>query len=302
MKFTKTVTTQQREVFSSVSQSGSQSVTMTVKRGASAHTTKTVKTAAVAGAAASVDGRSEQATPVRRSTSLNVNRECIQDFALVRASIFPVVKSPSWVKTIKDVLAKLDPTNAIPEVLFFPVENIPGSALGYTLAIVDGSGSLHYILPCYLDVWRTTGRVLQELALANMQQKLAAAGDDLWTRSKAGVYYLDRLGSLSASVLLFPRFIEGLAVESGDPVVLAPVSDLCMVTGSQMETQLCIMGDMALRYSNEPHRFELRPLRLSEHVLTDYAPGALSDEHDVPDTFEQVAGLRLRVKPITKRK
>lgn len=298
MKFTKTVTSQERKVFSSVS-SGSQSFTMTIKREASAHNTMAMSPSA---ATTSAVCHSEPEPPVRRSTSLNVNRECIQDFALVRSKIFPVVKSPRWVKTIKDVLAKLDPTNAAPDVLFFSVKNIPGASLGYTLAIVDEAGSLHYILPSHLDVWRTTGRVLQELALTNLERKFISAGHDLWTRSKAGVFYLDRLGCLSASVLLLPQFIGSLHMESGDPVILAPVSDLCMVTGSKMETQLCIIGDVALRYSNDPHCFDLKPLRLSEHALTDYSPSSLSDEHDVPSSFEEVAGLRLRLKPITKSK
>lgn len=293
MKFTKTVTSQETKVLNSVRSS----FTMTIKRSESA-----ANALAVTSNAAAATSQSDKAAQVRRSTSLNVNREHIQDFALARANIFPVMKSPRWVETTKGLLAKLDPTNTAPGVLFFSIKNIPGTSLGYTLAIVDEAGSLHYILPSYLEVWCTTEKVLQELALTNLERKLISAGPELWTRSKAGVFYMDGLGSLSASVLLHPQFIESLEVESGDPVILVPVNNLCMVTGSKMETQLCIMGDIALRYSNDPQCFDLKPLRLSKHTITEYSPRSDADEYSVPNTFDEVAGLKLRIKPLRKCK
>lgn len=253
------------------------------------------------------NGDTEGATvgkPTQKSSTLNVNREAIEDFADVRAKIFPVLKARSWVDVTKDLLTKIDP-NGKAGVLYAPLKNVSGSGIGYTLAIVgEQPDSLSYILTSHLEAWGTSESVLQEVAVRNLERKFDDLGESLWVQSKTGIYYINTsLRSVSASVVLLPRFIERLDVENGDPVVVIPSSDLCMVVGSKMETRLCIVGEMSLRYSSDPHHLNTS-LRLnkSRMVMGKYSPKSFAGEFPVPSTLEEVAGLKLRVQPIKRKK
>lgn len=270
--------------------------------------TFSVKKSEVSNGAAITGSESEGAVggePLKKSSTLNVNREQIEDFTSVRDKIFPVIKARSWVDATKDLLVKIDPKSKA-GVLFTPLKNIPGTKLGYTLAIVNDShrtDSLNFILTSHLEAWTTSESVLQEVALKNLEQKLDSLGENLWMQSKTGIHYIDNLGSISASVLLHPRFIARLDVENGDAVIVVPSSDLCMVVGSKMETRLCIVGEMSLRYSSDPHHLNAR-LRLSKSrmIIANYTPKSYAGEFPVPSTLEEVAGLKLRVTPIKRKK
>jgi len=267
----------------------------------------TVKKSEVTNGASAAGYKSEGASggtrTLQKSSTLNVNREQIEDFASVRDRIFPVIKARSWVDATKDLLTKIDPKSKA-GVLFTPLKSIPGAGIGYTLAIMgDHSHSLNYILTSHLDVWSTSESSLQEVAIKNLEKTLDGLGENLWSQSRAGIHYIDSLGSLSASVVLLPRFIARLDVESGDAVVVVPSSDLCMVVGSKMETRLCIVGEMSLRYSSDPHHLNAN-LRLnkSRMVISKYSPKSFAGEFPVPSTLEEVAGLKLRVQPIKRKK
>lgn len=266
--------------------------------------TFTVKKSEVANGSSAVRSESEGASGgTQKSSTLNVNREQIEDFASVRGKIFPVIKARSWVDATKDLLTKIDPKSKA-GVLFTPLKNIPGASIGYTLAILgDHADSLNYILTSHLDAWSISESALQDVALRNLEKKLDDLGEDLWAQSKTGIYYIDSLGSICASVILLPRFIARLDVESGDAVVVLPSSDLCMVVGSKMETRLCIVGEMSLRYSSDPHHLNTS-LRLNKArmVIANYSPKSFAGEFPVPSTLEEVAGLKLRVQPIKRKK
>ena len=242
--------------------------------------------------------------PTPKSSVLNVNQEEIEDFAAVRTKIFPILKARSWVDRTKDLLSQMDPNNKA-GVLYSPLKNVPGSGLGYTLAIIDNQpDSLSYILTSHLEAWGTSESVLQEVAMGNLEKKFDALGHELWIQSKTGIYYVNTaLRSLSASVVLLPRFIERLDVESGDHVIVLPSSDLCMVVGSKMETRLCIVGEMSLRYSSDPHHLNTS-LRLNKarKVMAKYTPKSFAGEFPIPSTAEEVAGLKLRVQPVKRKK
>lgn len=242
--------------------------------------------------------------PTPKSSILNINQEEIEDFAAVRTKIFPILKARSWVDVTKDLLSQMDPNNKA-GVLYSPLKNVPGSGLGYTLAIIDNQpDSLSYILTSHLEAWGTSESVLQEVAMGNLEKKFDALGHELWIQSKTGIYYVNTaLGSLSASVVLLPRFIERLDVESGDHVIVLPSSDLCMVVGSKMETRLCIVGEMSLRYSSDPHHLNTS-LRLNKarKVMAKYTPKSFAGEFPIPSTAEEVAGLKLRVQPVKRKK
>ncbi|XP_068681999.1 uncharacterized protein [Montipora foliosa] len=251
------------------------------------------------------NGEAEGATggkPTPKSSILNVNQEEIEDFAAVRAQIFPVLKARSWVDVTQDLLTKIDPKSKA-GVLYAPLKSVPGSDIGYTLAIIrDQPDSLSYILTSHLEAWATSESVLQKVAIGNLEKKFDEFGDDLWIRSKTGIYYINTsLRSLSASVILLPRFIERLDVESGDPVVVVPSSDLCMVAGSKMETRLCIVGEMSLRYSSDPHHLNTS-LRLNKArmIMAKYSPKSFAGEFPIPSTAEEVAGLKLRVQQVRR--
>lgn len=242
--------------------------------------------------------------PTPKSSVLNVNQEEIEDFAAVRTKIFPILKARSWVDRTKDLLSQMDPNNKA-GVLYSPLKNVPGSGLGYTLAIIDNQpDSLSYISTSHLEAWGTSESVLQEVAMGNLEKKFDALGHELWIQSKTGIYYVNTaLRSLSASVVLLPRFIERLDVESGDHVIVLPSSDLCMVVGSKMETRLCIVGEMSLRYSSDPHHLNTS-LRLNKarKVMAKYTPKSFAGEFPIPSTAEEVAGLKLRVQPVKRKK
>lgn len=242
--------------------------------------------------------------PTPKSSVLNVNQEEIEDFAAVRTKIFPVLKATSWVDRTKGLLSQMDPNNKA-GVLYSPLKNVPGSGLGYTLAIIlDQPDSLSFILTSHLEAWGTSESVLQEVAMGNLEKKFDALGHDLWIQSKTGIYYVNTaLRSLSASVVLLPRFIERLDVESGDHVIVLPSSDLCMVVGSKMETRLCIVGEMSLRYSSDPHHLNTS-LRFNKarKVMAKYTPKSFAGEFPIPSTAEEVAGLKLRVQPVKRKK
>lgn len=257
---------------------------------------------AIAGSSASVAGVAEPSasTQFRKSTELSVTQENIADFAVVRTQIFPVLKAKTWLDMTRNLLTQIDPTGST-DVLYFPV-NIEGINLGYALAIMDEVGVLNYVLSSYLDVWKVSENVLKEVALSNLEKKLKNEGESLWVRSKAGVYYLEGLGSISASVILLPGSLSGLDVGEGDAVVVAPTSDLCMVAGSQSEARLCIIGEIAVKQMNDPHLFKIKPLRLRNQQLAVYNPKPNSSEHQVPLTLEELIALKPRVKPIKREK
>lgn len=140
--------------------------------------------------------------------------------------------------------------------------------------------------------------------MGNLEKKFDALGHELWIQSKTGIYYVNTaLRSLSASVVLLPRFIERLDVESGDHIIVLPSSDLCMVVGSKMETRLCIVGEMSLRYSSDPHHLNTS-LRLNKarKVMAKYTPKSFAGEFPIPSTAEEIAGLKLRVQPVKRKK
>ena len=293
MRFTTKVSSQETRV--SKSGSSDEKFIVTVKKSEVANGASAARYAS--------EGASGETRTLQKSSTLNVNREQIEDFASVRDRIFPVIKARSWVDATKDLLTKIDPKSKA-GVLFTPLKNIPGADVGYTLAITgDHNDSLNYILTSHLDVWSTSESVLQEVAVKNLEKKLDGLGENLWSQSRTGIHYIDSLGSLSASVVLLPRFIARLDVESGDAVVVVPCSDLCMVVGSKMETRLCIVGEMSLRYSSDPHHLNTS-LRLnkSRMVIAKYSPKSFAGEFPVPSTLEEVAGLKLRVQPIKRKK
>jgi len=234
---------------------------------------------------------------ILKSTRINIDLEKIPDFAIARPRILPVLKPNSWEKSTKDMLKKIDPKHG-PEVLFFPVKTLPDSPLGYTLAIVNEEGSMQYILRSYLDAWNISEKVLIDVAIRNLEHRLENRGTRLWKRSKAGVYYLDNLGAVSASVILLPQFLDGLDIEDGDPVIVAPCGDICMVGGAKSDTQLCIIGEIALQYSKDPHRFDIKPQRFTKNRLLEYSPKTYAQEHNVPQTLDEVRTIKLRLKPL----
>lgn len=234
---------------------------------------------------------------ILKSTRINIDLENIPDFAIARPRILPVLKPNSWEKTTKDMLKKIDPKHT-PEVLFFPVKTVPDSSLGYTLAIVNEEGSMQYILRSYLEAWNISEKVLIDVAIRNLEHRLENRGPRLWKRSKAGVYYLDNLGAVSASVLLLPQFLDGLDFEDGDPVIVAPCGDICMVGGAQSATQLCIIGEIALQYSKDPQHFDIKPLRFSKNRLLEYSPKTYAQEQNVPQSLDEVRTIKLRLKPM----
>lgn len=293
MRFTTKVSSQETRI--SKSGSSDEKFTFTVK--------KSDVTKGASAAHSESEGACGGTRMLQKSSTLNVNREQIEDFASVRSRIFPVIKALSWVDATKDLLTKIDPKSKA-GVLFTPLKNIPGAGIGYTLAIIgDHNDSLNYILTSHLDAWSTSESVLQEVGMKNLEKKLDDLGENLWAQSKTGIHYIDSLGSISASVVLLPRFIARLDVESGDAVVVVPSSDLCMVVGSKMETRLCIVGEMSLRYSSDPHHLNTS-LRLnkSRMVIAKYSPKSFAGEFPVPSTLEEVAGLKLRVQPIKRKK
>ncbi|KXJ19104.1 uncharacterized protein LOC110231241 [Exaiptasia diaphana] len=232
-----------------------------------------------------------------KSTRINIDLEKIPDFAVARPRILPVLKPKSWEASTKDMLKKIDPKKT-PELLFFPVMTLPMTSLGYTLAIVNEEGSLQYILRSYLEAWNISEKVLKDVAIRNLEHRLENRGTRLWKRSKAGVYYLDNLGSVSASVILLPQFLDGLEIEDGDPVVVAPSGDICLVGGAKSDTQLCIIGEIALQFSKDPQHFDIKPLRFSKNRFHEYAPKIYAQEQNVPQSLDEVRKIRLRLKPL----
>ena len=93
MRFTTKVSSQQTATISKSSAS-EERFTFTVKKSEVANTEE--------------EGASG-GKPVKKSSTLNVNREAIEDFAAVRERIYPVLKARSWVDVTKDLLAKIDP-------------------------------------------------------------------------------------------------------------------------------------------------------------------------------------------------
>lgn len=253
-----------------------------------------------AGSSASAAGLLESSAPTRfrKSTQLSVTQENIADFAVVRAQIFPVLKAKTWLDMTKNLLTQVDPTGST-EVLYFPI-NIEGINLGYALAIVDEVGVLNYILSSYLEVWKVSEKVLKEVALTNLEQKMKDEGESMWVKSKAGVYYLEGLGSISASVILLPDLLSGLDVGAGDAVIVAPTSDLCMLAGSHSEVRLCIIGEIAVKQMNDPHLFNIKPLRLHNQQLAVYNPKPNASEHPVPVTLEELIALKPHIKLIKR--
>lgn len=256
---------------------------------------KTKKITTNTSSAASNTASSDQR--LLKSTRINIDQEKIPDFAVARPRILPVLKPEAWEKSTKDMLKKIDPKHP-PEVLFFPVKTLPDSTLGYTLAIVNEEGSMQYILQSYLDAWNISEKVLKDVAIRNLEHRLENRGARLWKRSKAGVYYLDNLGSVSASVILLPQFLDGLDIENGDPVIVAPCGDICMVGGAKSDTQLCIIGEIALQYSKDPQHFDIKPLRFAKNRLIEYSPKTYAQEYNVPQSLDEVRTIRLRLKPL----
>ncbi|XP_032219537.2 uncharacterized protein LOC116602290 [Nematostella vectensis] len=236
-----------------------------------------------------------------KSTRININQEHVPNFAFVRPQILPVLKPKSWERSTKDMIKKVEPTKPT-DVLFFSVKTLPGTALGYTLAIVGEDGSMQYILKSYLEAWNITEKVIMDVALRNLERRLEMNGVDPWKQSRVGVYYIDNLGSVSASVVLIPRYIDGLDVGDGDYVVVVPAGDVCMVAGAKDETKLCIMGEVALKYSKDPQRFNIKPLRFHKNRFSEYVPKIYAKEQIVPKSMDEVAKIRLRLKPIKKEK
>ena len=239
-------------------------------------------------------------TQFRKSTQLSVSQETLVDFAAVRTQIFPVLKAKTWLDITRNLLKQIDPTGST-DVLYFPV-NIEGVNLGYALAITDEVGVLNYVLSSYLEVWKVSENVLKKVALTNLEKKMKDEGENLWVKSKAGVYYLEGMGSVSASVILLPGLLSGLDVGGGDAVVVAPTGDLCMVAGSQSEARLCIIGEITVKQMNDPHLFNIKPLRLHDQQLAVYNPKPNASEHPVPVTLEELVALKPHIKPIKREK
>ena len=156
-------------------------------------------------------------------SSLNIEYEAIPVFEEVRTKLLPVVKTDTWLKSIKCHLQK---TNAASQSVFYkPLNNISRIDFGFTVAILCDGDEYHYVLNSYLAAWHISSLTLVQIAQANFRKRLIEEGI-AWETSGTGIRFIHGLGmwdNLQAWVILikashFPK----LAVLVGKWLVLQP--------------------------------------------------------------------------------
>lgn len=229
------------------------------------------------------------------SSEIWINQEeIIPVFAEVRTKLLPVIKLYSWLKTTKDLLQQL---NTGPQsVLFQPINRACPVNFGVTVAIVREQEQCHYVLNSYLAEWHISQSTLIQIAQANLRRRLIEGGENIWHKSATGIRFVQGLGPLTASVILLPDVIEQLGSEHGDAVVVIPTNDLCMIGGSKNVKQLCVMGEISLRYAKQQSFLSAQPLRLLDKKWRLFEANKANDEHSFPRSPDEVKMLKRALK------
>lgn len=230
------------------------------------------------------------------SSEISIDEEEIPSFPDVRSKLLPVIKLHSWLKTTKDLLQQL---NIGPQSVFFqPINRACRVNFGFAVAIVQNKQEqYHYVLNSYLAEWHISASTLIQIAQGNLRRRLIDEGGNIWHKSETGIRFIQGLGPLTASVILLPDVIEQLGSEHGDHVVVIPTSDLCMIGGAKNVKQLCVMGEISLRYAAEQQAFlSGQPLRLLDKQWRIFEANKANDEHPFPRFPDEVKMLKRALK------
>ena len=65
-------------------------------------------------------------------------------------------------------------------------------------------------------------------------------------------------------------------------MVVVPTNDLCMIGGSKNVKQLCVMGEISLRYAKQKSFLSAQPLRLLDKQWRLFEANKANDEHPFP--------------------
>lgn len=123
-------------------------------------------------------------------SSSNLEYEAIPAFEDVRTKLLPVVKTDTWLRSIKYHLQK---TNAATQSVFYkPLNNISRIDFGFTVAILH-DGEYHYVLNSYLASWHISSLTLVQIAQANLRKRLVRE-DIVWKTSETGIRFIRGLG------------------------------------------------------------------------------------------------------------
>lgn len=228
------------------------------------------------------------------SSEITINNEPIPSFEDVRTKLLPLIKQDSWVKTTRELLQRVD--SGAQSIFFKPINQTCRVNFGFVVAIVNAPDEYHYVLNSYLGEWHISAATLIQISQANLRKRLIEEGEKIWRQSETGIQFIQGLGPLTASVILLPDVIGKLNIEGGDAVVVIPTSDLCMVGGSQNVKQLCVMGEISLKFTKQVNFLSTQPLRVVQTEWKLYEANRANDEHPFPKSPDEVKMLKRALK------
>lgn len=233
--------------------------------------------------------------PCRETSSeMIIELEEIPSFDEARTKLFPIIKLDSWIKTTKELLYQVKAGTQ--SIFFKPINQACRVNFGFAVAIINEQEQYHYVLNSYLEEWHISEATLIQVAHANLRQRLIEGGQNIWRRSLTGIHFIQGLGPLTASVILLPDVIEQFDIQDGDPVAVIPTSDLCIIGGSQNVKQLCVMGEISLKFTKQTHFISTQPLRLSQKQWKLFEANKANDEHPFPRSPDEVKMLKRALK------
>ena len=136
------------------------------------------------------EGEGEE-SDVEIPSSSNLEYKAIPAFEDVRTKLLPVVKTDTWLRSIKYHLQK---THATTQSVFYkPLNNISRIDFGFTVAILHDGDEYHYVLNSYLASWHISSLTLVQIAQANLRKRLVQE-DITWKTSETGIRFIHGLG------------------------------------------------------------------------------------------------------------
>lgn len=172
--------------------------------------------------------------------------------------VLPLIKSHKWVNKARELVTKHPLKSSIISrrlgVTDFAVTYVVYESAKKTCKLVNQSD---------LRAWRLKEADIRSISLQNLRRMLednSRNTKQYFEETQAGLFYFDRLGNFSASVLLLHEVVAQIDIAEQDKVYQLPKSELLLVAKSTDAMATCFMGDVSLRFSRSKSFLGLQPL------------------------------------------
>lgn len=197
--------------------------------------------------------------------------ELPSDFADVHPDLLPVVRSRFYLESVTlQSRARGGDAIAVPQQ---PI----GEHLSLSL-VYDLPQAMRSIVQDDLDKWGVTFYEAVEAARANLEQMGNISFARLQSEAGESVFVSANGDNYDASRLVLLDLVEKMPVR-GEAIAMVPNRDTFILTGSEDEAGLAVMGKLAVNSFQKPRPISTMALRLDDGEWVSWLPPADSTNH-----------------------